>query len=116
IECGRFGMAEPEYVARIQTALNSLLVHLQMAAGKAKQQHPIYIDKRSTVDSDFTGFFYAEVKAGQKIEKGKKLGYLTDLFGKHLADVFSPVNGIILYMTSTPPISQGENLFSIGHL
>lgn len=45
-----------------------------------------------------------------------KLGYITDLFGKPVQDVTAPVDGLILYMTATPPVNQGEEIFSIGQI
>jgi predicted deacylase len=117
IECGRYGMAEPQFVNLILKALDNVSKSLQIVNGEPrpalKQQ---YIEKRTSIDSKHTGFFSSDNKAGQHIVKGSKIGQITDLFGNHLEDVISPVDGIILYMNATPPISKGENLFSIGHL
>jgi hypothetical protein len=44
------------------------------------------------------------------------LGYITDLFGNKITDIKSPVDGMILYMISTPPVNKTDELFSIGHL
>lgn len=117
IECGRHGMAEPAFVNLILKALDNVSRSLKIFGGTPlpaiKHQ---YIEQRTSIESKFTGFFHSENKAGQKISKGSKIGRITDLFGNHLEDVISPVDGIILYMNATPPISEGENLFSIGHL
>ncbi|WP_324675761.1 M14 family metallopeptidase [Hymenobacter sp. GOD-10R] len=117
IECGRFGMAESENVAQIKQALHNLLVHLRLETGQPlTNNQPYIIAQRTSVNSEHMGFFYPQVKAGEFIHKGRKLGYVTDLFGNRLADVLAPVNGVVLYMSSTPPISKGESLFSIGHI
>ncbi|WP_139921093.1 succinylglutamate desuccinylase/aspartoacylase family protein [Hymenobacter sp. DG01] len=117
IECGRFGLPEPEHIAQIKQALQRLLGHLQMTESQpAVSIPPALITQRTTVNSTHTGFFFPLVKAGEFIYKGRQLGYITDLFGNHSADVLAPVNGVVLYMMATPPISKGESLFSIGHL
>jgi predicted deacylase len=116
IECGRFGLPEPEMVSQIKQALYRLLGHLDIAGEKPAASTPLLIAHRTTVSSTHTGFFYPLVKAGELVHKGRNLGYVTDLFGTPVADVVAPINGVVLYMTATPPISQGESLFSIGEL
>ena len=116
IECGRYGMAEPKFIALILKALDNVSKSLKIVSGAPTMVKAQYIEKRTSIDSKFTGFFHSANKAGERIAKGSKLGHITDLFGNHLEDIISPVDGIILYMNATPPISAGENLFSIGHL
>ncbi|TGE04541.1 M14 family metallopeptidase [Hymenobacter fodinae] len=116
IECGRLGLPEAENVAQIKQALHRLLGHLGLTANKPAPNQPLLIARRTTISSTLTGFFYPQVKAGEYVYKGRTLGHLTDLFGNHLADVVSSVDGVILYMSSAPPISKGEDLFSIGNI
>ncbi|WP_236705190.1 succinylglutamate desuccinylase/aspartoacylase family protein [Hymenobacter sp. AT01-02] len=116
IECGRFGLPEVDAVAQIKQALYRLLGHLDIIGDKPLATTPLLIAQRTTVTSSHTGFFYPQVKAGELIHKGCKLGYLTDLFGTPVADVVAPVDGVVLYMTATPPISKGESLLNIGHV
>jgi predicted deacylase len=115
IECGRLGMAETEMVEKIKTAFHHALMYLHIADGTCPNVNPCYIRQRTSVSSKHTGFFYSLVKASGFIQKGMTLGYVTDLFGKRLTNIKAPVNGIVLYMTATPPINKGD-LFSIGHL
>lgn len=74
----------------------------------------IEITKRVTINSEYTGIFYSYCRSGQLIRKGMKLGIITDLFGKPLQDIISPVDGFIIYMIGTPPINKGELLFNLG--
>jgi len=116
IECGRFGMAEAENVALIKQALHNLLVHLRIAEGTLPTTSaPYLIKQRTFIDSEHTGFFYPQVKAGEFIAKGRKLGTITDLFGTPVADIMAP-DGVVLMLSSTPPINKGETLFSIGQV
>lgn len=117
IECGRMGIVEEKYVTMIEEALFSLMRHLDILEGKPNRvDNPIIIADRTTVSSGETGFFYSDLGSGDYVQKGMKLGHITDLFGNHLTDVTCPVDGVILYMTFNPPIQKGEGLFSIGHI
>lgn len=117
IECGRMGIVEEKPVLLIQEALLSLMRHLQILEGKPNPvQNPVFIAKRTSVESNHTGFFYSELTSGDYVKKGMKLGYMTDLFGNHIAEVTCPTDGVILYKTFNPPIKKGDGLFSIGHI
>ena len=116
IECGRLGQVEADNVLLIRQALHSLLVHLQLLPGELPAPAASLIAHRTTVSSPHTGFFFPLVKAGEFVAKGRRLGYVTNLFGQPLADMLAPVAGVVLTMSATPPISKGESLFSIGHL
>ncbi|WP_205499991.1 succinylglutamate desuccinylase/aspartoacylase family protein [Rufibacter psychrotolerans] len=117
IECGRMGMVEEETVQQVLAALNSLMRHLTILEGKPNTVlHPVMVGQRTTVESKHTGFFYSDLTSGDYVKKGMRLGYTTDLFGNHLADVFCPVDGVILYKIFNPPVKAGDGLFNIGHI
>lgn len=117
IECGRMGIVEEKAVLQIQEALLSLMRHLQILPGNpAMVENPVIIGRRTSVSSPHTGFFYSDLTSGDYVKQGMKLGYITDLFGNHLADVTCPTDGVILYKTFNPPIKKGDGLFSIGHI
>ncbi|WP_165865002.1 succinylglutamate desuccinylase/aspartoacylase family protein [Rufibacter latericius] len=117
IECGRMGIVEEKPVQQIVEALTSLMRHLNILEGQPnRDEKPVMVAQRTDVSSEQTGFFYSELTSGDYVKKGMKLGYTTDLFGKHLADVFCPVDGVILYKTFNPPVKKGDGLFNIGHI
>ncbi|WP_051360049.1 succinylglutamate desuccinylase/aspartoacylase family protein [Adhaeribacter aquaticus] len=117
IECGGKGQVEAKNVLQIQKAIISLMRHLHMLEGHPNAvQNPIFIAKRTTVESEHTGIFYSDLTGGDYVKKGMKLGYTTDFFGNKIADVTCPIDGVILYKTFNPPIQKGESLFNIGHI
>jgi len=116
IECGRYGMAEPEMVNKVITAYHNALNYLKITNGTLNKVNPLYIRNRTFINSYYDGFFYSRLKAGEFIKKGMTLGYITYLFGNKVTDIKSPVDGMILYMISTPPVNKTDELFSIGHL
>lgn len=117
IECGRLGIVVPEDVQKINTALTSLMRHLHMLPGKPLQSRkPVIVKERSYINSEYTGIFYSTLKSNDRVRKGMKLGHYTDLFGRHLGDVMSPIDGRIIYKIGTPPVNKGETLFCIGQV
>jgi len=89
---------------------------LHLLPGELAASAPYLITQRPTLSSPHTDFFYPLVKAGELVYPGGRLGYVTDLFGRPLADSVAPVTGVVLYMSATLPISRGESFFSIGQV
>ena len=117
IECGKLGIVEAEEVQQICGSLIRLMRHLHVLPGKAlSTADPFIIQSRSFINSEHTGIFYSTFKSNQYVKKGMRLGYYTDLFGSYLADVVSPMDGVILYKIGTPPVNKGETLFCIGQV
>ncbi|MVT08213.1 succinylglutamate desuccinylase/aspartoacylase family protein [Chitinophaga tropicalis] len=115
IECGKMGIVTQAETEKINSGLINVMRTLRLMSGAPSPANaPIEITKRVTVNSEYTGIFYSDYKAGQLVRKGMKIGYVTDFFGKHLQDVISPVDGFVVYKVSTPPISKGELLFNLG--
>lgn len=115
IECGRLGIPGTKEKDIIVSAMFSLLSHLEMLPPKKSiRKSPLIVDKRAAITSNYTGLFYTDKKAGNKIVKGQKVGYITDFFGEKLEDIVADKSGIILYMIGTPPINKGETLMNVG--
>jgi len=117
IECGGRGQFSAERVAQIQQALGRLLGHLRLLSETpAAGSTPYFVARRTFLESPATGFFYPLVKAGEFVYAGQTVGYVTNLFGKKVADLAAPAAGVMLYINATPPITKGESLGSLGHL
>ncbi|KAA2218683.1 succinylglutamate desuccinylase/aspartoacylase family protein [Maribacter flavus] len=117
IECGRLGIPGIDERDRIVSALYSLMAHLKMLPEKKViKKKPTIISKRATITSDHDGIFYSDKKAGDRIAKGEKVGYITNFFGEKLEEIIADDSGIVLYIVGTPPINKGETLVSLGIL
>ena len=93
----------------------NILKHLKMIPGRPVLEFkPIWVEKLTVIRSHHTGLFYPLVHRGYHVQKGEVVGYVTDFFGKKLEEVSAPYDGIVLYIISTPPMSKGEPLVSIG--
>ncbi len=115
IEYGKLGHVTPEEAAFIQERLKNMMVSIGMLNGSLMKITPGFeIRKRTSIVSDHTGIFYPEIKSGELIRKGTRLGIITGVFGEVLQEVVSPVDGFVIYFSATPPINKGETLFSLA--
>ncbi len=115
VESGYLGTTDPESVERILRGVLSLMRHLQMLDGAPERvAHPVFLDPTRVVTSPATGILYPKVERGQFVRAGTLLATITDFFGRTIAEVRAPLEGIVLYIVATPPISQGEPVAFLG--
>jgi predicted deacylase len=58
--------------------------------------------------------FYAAVAAGDDVTKGQVIGTVGSLFGEPLEEVVSPVDGTVLFLTTSPAVKAEGLLIGIG--
>jgi len=61
-----------------------------------------------------TGVWYPKVAPGDAVREGEKIGTVGDLFGDTLAEIVSPVNGVVLFLTISPSVLENGLLMGIG--
>jgi len=115
VEAGHAGTVETyDLNALINGSLN-VMHYLKMLPGTVTPiEHPIWIDKVSTLASEQTGIFYPLVKRGTYVEQGMKVGYVTDYVGKVIFEARAPVAGIVLYVCAVPSMTKGATIANIG--
>ena len=53
-------------------------------------------------------------RPGETVAANQAVGQILDLFGDHVADVVTPVGGVVLYVTTSPAMSAGGLMICIG--
>ncbi|MGE5358566.1 MAG: succinylglutamate desuccinylase/aspartoacylase family protein [Bacteroidales bacterium] len=115
IESGALGMSDEESIARIERGVAGVMKYLKMqTTGPDPVAHPVYLGKSQVLTSPATGIFYWTVERGQTVAEGALIGYVTDFFGKRLAEIRAPFAGEVLYVVGTPAMNQGEPVGFIG--
>jgi predicted deacylase len=115
IEAGFLGVPDERSANLIAAGVENVMRHLELTGGKARRvKRPIYFEPAPVLTSPETGLLYARVKRDQTVKKGTVLAYITDFFGKKLAEVKSPVTGKVLYIVATPPITKGQPIGCVG--
>jgi hypothetical protein len=115
VESGGLGMSDEESVERIVDGIHGVLRELHMREGGPDAlREAVYLDPTAVVTSPETGILYPHVECNQAVPEGALLAHITDFFGKTIAEVRSPLDGLVLYIVATPPISQGQPVACVG--
>jgi uncharacterized protein len=117
VEAGHAGTTEPADIGVLVDGTLSVMRHLGMLEGASSAiEHPVWIERIVSVASETDGIFSPLVRRGQMVEAGMKLGYVTDYFGRPVAEARAPVAGVILFVRAVPSMSKGETIAYVGPL
>jgi predicted deacylase len=117
VEAGHAGTVHAEDVDVLVQGVWSVMRHHKMLPGAPHPvERPLWIGRYTGVPSEYDGIFYPLALPEAYVQKGMPIGYITDYFGKKLADVASPVNGVILYIGAVPSMKKGDNIANIGEV
>ena len=115
IESGYLGTTDSKCVAQLVAGVHGVLRELKMLdGGPAALTQAVYLDPAEVIASPETGILYPQVEPGQTVPAGAVLAYITDFFGKQIAEVRSPLDGVVLYIVATPPIVKGQPIGCVG--
>jgi predicted deacylase len=115
VESGLLGRSDAESVEAIVSGVHGVLRELRMMEhGPAAVSSPVYLDPAEVVASPETGILYWHVERDQTVTQGELLAHVTDFFGKRIAEIESPLDGLVLYVVATPPISKGQPVACIA--
>jgi predicted deacylase len=116
-EAGHAGTTDRGDIESLVRGCQNVMRHLKMMAGAVTPvEHPVWIGQITTVRSDHDGIFYPLAIPEAYVEKGMVVGYITDYFGSKLADVTSPVAGVVTYICSVPSMKKGDIAVNIGEI
>ena len=76
----------------------------------------VWIGPLTTVKSEQDGIFYPLVVPEAYVAQGMRIGYVTDYFGNKLADVTTPISGIVTYICSVPSMKKGDTVANVGEI
>ena len=114
-EAGHAGTVDPQDVDALVKGCLSVMRYLKMMDGQpAPIESPVWIERVAGLTSDVTGIFYPLVTRGSYVQKGMKIGYVTDYVGKLIFEAKSPDSGVVLYLRAVPSMTKGETIANIG--
>jgi predicted deacylase len=114
-EAGHAGTVEPQDVDALVNGCLSVMRYLKMIDGQPTPiESPVWIERIASLTSEATGIFYPLVTRGNYVQKGMKVGYVTDYVGKVIFEAKSPESGIVLYLRAVPSMTKGETVANIG--
>jgi predicted deacylase len=114
-EAGHAGTVETDDVNALVNGSIGVMRALKMLPGApARVEHPVWIEKTVTMTADDTGIFYPSVKRGTYVDKGTKVGYVTDYLGKVIAEARAPEAGVITFVRAVPSLKKGDTIATVG--
>jgi predicted deacylase len=115
VEAGYAGTTETDDVEALANGCFNVMRFLKMLPGSMTPvESPVWIEKVENVTSDQTGIFYPLVRRGTYVQKGMKIGTVTDYVGKTLLEARAPVSGIVTFIRAVPSMTKGETIAAIG--
>lgn len=115
VEAGYAGVVETDDVAALVQGTRNVLRLLKMLPGEPHFiEHPVWIKSIATVTSPESGIFYPLVKRDSYVEAGRKLGDVTDYFGKVIFEARAPASGVVLHICAVPSMKKGDDIANIG--
>lgn len=115
LEAGEVWKIEPGMVEVGVQGIENVLVELGMMDGEVVR--PIYqtrIDKTTWIRAGVGGILRFFVAPGDLVEQGQPIASNVSLFGDARSTLVSPVDGIILGMTTLPAVKPGEPVVHIA--
>jgi uncharacterized protein len=114
-EAGHAGTVETDDVNALVNGSLNVMRYLKMIPGAAKPvESPVWLEKIVNVASDQNGIFYASVKRGTYVEKGMKIGYVTDHVGRVINELHAPEAGVITFIRAVPSLKKGDTIANVG--
>lgn len=113
-EAGEVGVPTGEMVALNVRGAFGVMRYLRMLPGPVALVEPVWIDPSVVLTSPHTGTWHPAVRADQRVREGDLLGHITDYLGAPLAEVRSPMTGLLMYVVVSPAITDGEPLAMVG--
>jgi predicted deacylase len=103
VEAGHAGTVMPDDVEALVRGTLSVMRHLKMLPGEpAPVASPVWIGTLHSVTADVAGIFRPLVARGTYVQKGMKIGTVTDFFGETLFEARAPESGVVLYVRAVP--------------
>ena len=115
-EAGGRGILEESAVQMLVDGLRNALRSLQMLPGPVEPpRRPLrFVGGNVWLRSVHEGWWDAAVGPGNSIAEGRLLGRIRNLWGDVLEEIFSPSEGVILFVTSSPAVASDGLLIGLG--
>ena len=115
VEEGDAGTVESDDVALLVNGTLSTMRALKMLPGEAHYvENPVWLEKTVDILAEGPGIWYPLVKRGTYVEKGMKLGYVTDYFGTVILEPRAPEAAVVLHVNAVPSLKSGDNIADLG--
>jgi len=115
-EAGACGLLTEPETQQHEAGIANVLRHLGMLDGDPTPPlTPILeLARMTAVPAPAEGMWYPSVVVGDPVREGERIGHIGSIFGDTLAELASPSDGYVLYITSSPAMRAGGLTLVIG--
>jgi predicted deacylase len=113
-EAGGIGQLKDDAVALLGNgAINALKV-LKVLDGEPEPSRSKLVNRFEWLYSGPGGFWVPAVKTGEAVTQGQSLGEIRDLYGEPRQRVEAPVDGVVLFLTTSAAVAENGLLMGLG--
>lgn len=116
VEVGERGGSEPALAALMSQGIVNVLRSQKMLPGapRLNRMMPRRYEATAGASVSKSGIWYPALAPGALVRKGAVIGVVKNYLDQEIEQVTAPVDGIILYMASAPPVNAGEGVVTIA--
>jgi uncharacterized protein len=115
VEDGGAGQYDAGIAQGLLAGVENVLRSLEVLPGAVRNMPPSRrFAKFTWVRTKEAGFFRHEVKVGDEVAAGQRLGRLVDFFGATIEEIATPEPGQVLFMVVSPAMSKNGLICGIG--
>jgi predicted deacylase len=114
-EAGGRGLLEQSATDTLALGTMNVLRSVGMLPGQPEPTHATTFFRRFLwLYSPAAGWWEASVQVGDEVAAGAQIGRVRDLLGQELSQIVAPEAGVVLFMTSVPPVQENGVLMGLG--
>jgi predicted deacylase len=113
-EAGQQGILSVENSVLLQEGTKNILRSLGVLDGEVTQHESQFLSVFDWYRADRRGLWYPSVEIGEIVNKGDKLGDITDEFGQVVKTFYSNTNGAVLFLVTSLAINDNDPLLAVG--
>ena len=115
LEAGEVWKVEPSVQELTLRGIQNVLAELEMIDGKPEPpHHQITVRESRWIRAEQGGFLQFHVAPGDLVSEGQAIATNTSLLGSEREIIRSPLQGIVMGMTTMPAVSPGDPIAHIG--
>ncbi|MBN2287123.1 MAG: succinylglutamate desuccinylase/aspartoacylase family protein [Tissierellales bacterium] len=113
-ESGQQGILNLDDAKVHSTGILNVMKKIGMLSGEiVDTTKRINLEYNGAIRNEVKGMWYPNVKLNQIVEKDEIVGEIRDYFGKKMADIKSPIDGIITVVRTSPSVGVGNVLVEL---
>lgn len=115
VEAGQHGQLDEEAIETHLFGMRNVLRHFDILSGEAVENDSVErFDGFEAIEAPAPGIFYCKVHPGEYLKRGQIVGYIEDYFGNLLAQVTSPADGKVMYITDNPAMIKDNFILDMA--